>query len=170
MSALPLNETWLRLVWHTENYKEERKRKERPFSHECDWVRNTLEWRAEAERVIRPFLCVSSRESKTQKRESFSWEVEFEKIERKTQWECERVKKKNVTFFFTQITHKEVKLVEFSWSFWELQPWRVGVFKGRFCYWLCNEIVFTPWDLFVVYPIYCGLKFCINLIGVISIS
>ena len=40
-----------------------------------------------------------------------------------------------------------------------LQPWRVGVFRGRFCYWLCGEIVFTLLDLFVVYPIYCKHKF-----------
>ena len=80
------------------------------------------------------------------------------------------MKKKNETFFFAQVTDKENKLVEFLWSFWMLQPWRVGVFKGRFCYWLCGEIVFTPSDLFVVYPINCGLKFSINLTVVISIS
>ena len=50
-----------------------------------------------------------------------------------------------------------------------LQPWRVGVFRRIFCYWFCGEIVFTP-DLFVVYLIYCGLKFSINLVVVISIS
>ena len=80
------------------------------------------------------------------------------------------MKKKKETFLFAQVIHKEDKLVEFSWSFLVLQPWRVGVFKGRFCYWLCGEIVFTPGDLFVVYPIFCGLKFSINLIVVISIS
>ena len=73
------------------------------------------------------------------------------------------MKKKNETFFFVQVTYKEDKLVEFSWSFLVLQPRRVGVFRGRFFYWLCGEIVFTPWDLFVVYPIYYELKFSIKL-------
>ena len=80
------------------------------------------------------------------------------KIERNTmrvgEW-----KRKMRHFFFAQVTHKEDKLVEFSWSFWVLQPWRVGVFRGRFYYWLCSEIVLTFWDLFVVYPIYCEHKF-----------
>ena len=80
------------------------------------------------------------------------------------------MKKKNETFFFAQVTCKEDKLVEFSWSFRVLQPWKVEVFRGRFCYWLCGEVVFTPGDLFVVYPIYCGLKFSVNLIVVISTS
>ena len=80
------------------------------------------------------------------------------------------MKKKKEIFFFAQVTHKEDKLGEFSWRFWVLQPWRVGVFRGRFYYWLCGEILFTPWDLFVVYLIYCELKFSINLIVVISIS
>ena len=82
----------------------------------------------------------------------------------------EWVKKKKEIFFFAQVTYKEDKLVEFSWRFWVLQPWRVGVFRGRFCYWLCSEIVFTLWDLFVIYSIYCEHKFSINLIVVISIS
>jgi len=43
------------------------------------------------------------------------------------------VKKKNEIFFFAQLTHKEDKLVEFSWSFWMLQLWRIRVFKWRFC-------------------------------------
>ena len=58
--------------------------------------------------------------------------------------ESVRVKKKKEIFFFAQVIHKEDKLVEFSWRFWVLQPWRVGVFRGRFYYWLCGEIVFTP--------------------------
>ena len=33
---------------------------------------------------------------------------------------------------------------------------------------ICDEIVFTQ-NLFVIYPIYCGLKFSINLRIVISI-
>ena len=54
------------------------------------------------------------------------------------------MKKKKETFFFVQVTHKEDKIVEFSWSFGKLQPCRVRVFRERFCYWLCDEIAFTP--------------------------
>ena len=54
------------------------------------------------------------------------------------------MKKKKETFFFAQVAHKENKFVKFSWSFFMLQPWRVGVFRGRFYYWLCGEIVFIP--------------------------
>ena len=56
--------------------------------------------------------------------EKHKWElqeVQSEEIERNTvsvrEW-----KKKNETFFFTQVTYKEDKLVEFLWSFWTLQP------------------------------------------------
>ena len=31
-------------------WREKKERKERPFGYGCDWVRNTLEWRAEAQR------------------------------------------------------------------------------------------------------------------------
>ena len=76
-------------------------------------------------------------------------------------------KRKIRLFFFAQVIHKEDKLMEFLWSFRVLQPWRV-VLRRRFYYWLCGEIVFTR-NLFIVYLIYCGLKFSINLIVVISI-
>ena len=108
--------------------------------------------------------------------EKHKWELQLEEVQsvwRNREKHSESVrewKRKNVTFFFAQVTHKENKLMKFLWSFWVLQPWRVGVFRGRFCYWLCGEIVFTLLDLFVVYPIYCGLNFSINLIVVISIS
>ena len=70
-------------VRHTEEKR--RKRKERPFGHECDWVRNTLEWRAEAERAIRPLW------------EKHKWElqeVQSKEIEKKTirVWKGEKEK------------------------------------------------------------------------------
>ena len=113
---------------------------------------------------------VSFRESKTQKRESFSLRGAVRKDREKHSESVREWKRKMKHFFFAQVTHKEDILVESLWSFWVLQPWRVRVFRGRFCYWLCGEIVFTPWDLFIVYPIYRELKFSINLIVVISIS
>ena len=145
-------------VWDT--LKKKKRKKQRPFG---------LEWEELKQRAIfGHFVCKFQREQDTKKENASAWVVQFEWRDR--EWDCERVKKKNETFFFTQVTHKEDKLVEFSWSFWVLQPWRVGVFKGRFCYWLCGEIVFTPWNLFVVYPIYCEIEFSVNLIIVISIS
>ena len=145
-------------VWDTLRRKEG---KERSKGHSA--------WREELKQNKDPFshFGASSRESKTQKIESFSLRDAVRKDREK---HSESVKKKKETFFFAQVTHKEDKLVEFSWSFWLLQPWRVGVFRGRFCYWLWSEIVSTHWDLFVVHPIYYGLKFSINLIVVISIS
>ena len=148
-------------VWDTLRRKEGKEKKGH-LAIECDWERNTLSkgWSS---------VCELHRVSKNTKRYLAIWGAVHVKRYRETQWECKRVEKKKVTFFFAQVTHKEDKLVEFSWSFWVLQLWRVGVFKERFCYWLCGEIVFTHWDLFVVYPIYCELKFSINLIIVISI-
>ena len=135
--------------------------------------KESLEQRVETEswnREFRPF-CVSSRVSKNTKGYSATWVVQSVRRDREKHSESVREwKRKMRHFFFTQVTHKEDKLVEFSWSFWVLQSWRDGVFKRRFCYWLCSEIIFTSWDLFVVYQIYCGLKFSINLIFVISIS
>ena len=144
------------IPWTRWNWKGRKERKLRPFG---------LVRRAEAREPYSAILCVSFKENKTQRKRvlQFEWCSPNEEIER----ECQRVKKKKGIFFFAQVTHKEDKLVEFSWNFWVLQPWKVEVFKGR--YWICGEIVFTPWDLFVVYPIYCGFKFSINLIVVISI-
>ena len=124
-------------------------------------------WWAEAQRVSAIFVWVP--EWASNPKEKASAERCSLKNREKHSESVREWKRKNVTFFFAQVTHKEDKLMEFSWSFWVLQPWRVGVFKEKFCYWFCGEIVFTPWNLFVVYPIYCGLKFSINLIIVISI-
>ena len=68
---------WLRRVRHAETEKKKRKKKG-PFG-QCVWQRNTLERRVEAERAIRPFFGVSSRESKTQKRKRvLAWVVQSE--------------------------------------------------------------------------------------------
>ena len=70
---------------------------------------------------------------------------------RDTQWERERVKKKKVDIFLcSSYTHKEEKLIKYSWSFWVLHPKRVRVFRGRFDYWFCGEIVF----IFEIYLLY----------------
>ena len=68
--------------------------------------------KSSSKRAIRPFW------------EKHKWElqeVQSKEIERNTVrvWESER-EKRNI--FFAQVTYKEDKLVEFSWSFWVLQP------------------------------------------------
>ena len=144
-------------VWDT--LKKKKRKKQRPFGLVVSWSK-TESW---SKRAFGSLW------------DKHKWELQLEEVQstwRNKEKQSESVKewkRKRRHFFFAQVTHKEDKLVEFSWSFWVLQPWRVGVFRGRFCYWLCGEIVFTHWDLFVVYPIYCGLKFSINLIIVISI-
>ena len=70
------------------------------------WVKS---W---SKRAIRPFW------------EKHKWElqkVQSKEIERNIVrvWESE-IEKRNI--FFAQVTYKEDKLVEFSWSFWVLQP------------------------------------------------
>ena len=150
---------WLRRLRHAETDKKKKRRKTkaiRPCEQSWNWE---------------PFLAIGwvPERAKTQKRESFSWRCSPKNREKHSE-SVREWKKKKETFFFIQVTRKEHKLVEFSWSFWMLQPWRVGIFRGRFYYWICGEIVFTHWDLFVVYPIYCEHKFNINLIIVISIS
>ena len=157
--SMPFLGQWLRRVWHAETEKKKRKKTEVNWPSEESWSK---------ESHLAIFVCEFQREKDTEKESASAWVVQSEWRDREC--ECERVKKKKETFFFAQVTHKKDKLVDFSWSFWVLQPWRVEVFRGRFCYWLCGEIVFTPWDLFVVYPIYCEHKFSINLIVVISIS
>ena len=54
------------------------------------------------------------------------------------------MKMKNETFFFAQATHKEDKLVEFSWKF-ECYNHRVlECSKEDLASGFCGEIVFTP--------------------------
>ena len=73
------------------------------------------------------------------------------------------MKNKKETSFFAQATYKEDKLVEFSWRF-ECYNQRVLECSNEDPpYRFCEEIIFTPKDLFVISPIYCGLKFSINL-------
>ena len=123
---------WLRRVRHAETDKEEKKETKAIRPCEKSWNRE-------------PFLaivCEFQKRAKTQK-ERASAGGAVRKIERNTVRVWESEKEKGDIFL---CSHKEDKLVEFSWSFWVLQPWRVGVFEGRFCYWFCGEIVFTPWD------------------------
>ena len=126
-----LNEKWCKACGTRWSKRKEEEKKETKAIWPCGKLKQTeshfgwvLEWA-----------------KNTEKRE-FQLERYSPKRLRETQWECERLKKKNETFFFVQATHKKDKLVEFSWSFWVLQPWRVGVSRGRFCYWYCGEIVF----------------------------
>ena len=121
-------------------------------------------WSKESHLIIFGWL-VSSTESKTQKEGASTWVLQSEWRDR--EWECERVtkKKKMRHFYLLKLRTRKINWwSSISWSFWVLQSWRVGVFRRRFCYWLCGEILFNHWDLFIVYPIYCGLKFSINLI------
>ena len=155
-------------VWDTLKLKRRKERKQRPFGLEhwaVSWSRNReLKERA----IFGQFLSEFQREQDTKKRE-LQLRDAVRKDREKHSEHVREWKRKKIHFFFGQVTHKEDKLMEFSWSFWVLQPWRVGVFRRIFCYWFCGEIVFTL-DLFVVYLIYCEHKFNINLIIVISIS
>ena len=65
-----------------------RKRKERPFGHECDWVRNKLEWGAEAKRAIKPLW---------EKHKWELYELQLEEIAKNTVqvWESEKEKMKH---------------------------------------------------------------------------
>ena len=123
---------WLRHVRHAKTNREEKKENK---GHSALWAK--LKQRA--------FLgyCMWVPERAKHKKERASAGGAVRKIERNTVRVWESEKEKGDIFL---CSHKEDKLVEFSWSFWVLQPWRVGVFKGRFCYWFCGEIVFTPWD------------------------
>ena len=132
--------------------KIKKRKKKRPFGQRV-WQRNTR-WRAEAREshsaIVRKTQVRALGGAIRRDREKHSEGVR--------EW-----KRKIRLFFFAQVIHKEDKLMEFLWSFRVLQPWRVGVLRRRFCYWLCGEIVFTSWNLFIIYLIYCGLKFSINL-------
>ena len=103
MLAFSFIEKWPRRVGHVEG-KEKKKKKAK---------------------AIRPCSELKQKtESHSAILEKHKWElqeVQSEEIERNTVrvWESE---KKNETFFFTQVTYKEDKLVEFLWSFWMLQP------------------------------------------------
>ena len=120
---LPFLGQWLRSVRHAETEKKKRKKIVAIQPSEKSWSKRA---------IFDHFVCEFQREQDTEKESASAWVVQSEWRDR--EWECERVKKKNETFVFAQITYKEDKLVEFSWSFWVLQPSRVGVFKGRFCY------------------------------------
>ena len=123
---------WLRRVRHAESGREEKKKNK---GHSALWA--MLKQRA----FLGHYMWVPERAKHRKKRASARGTVR--KIERNTVrvWESEKEK-----WHIFLCSHKEDKLVELSWSFWVLQSWRVGVFKGRFCYWLCDEIVFTHWD------------------------
>ena len=102
--AFSFIEKWPRRVGHVEG-KEKKKKKAK---------------------AIRPCSELKQKtESHSAILEKHKWElqeVQSEEIERNTVRVWESEKKKNETFFFTQVTYKEDKLVEFLWSFWMLQP------------------------------------------------
>ena len=122
---------WLRRVRHAETDKEEKKENK---GHSALWEKLK-------QRAFLGHMWVPEREKHKKERASAGGAVR--KIKRNTVRVWKNEKEKGDIFLYS---HKKDKLVEFSWSFWVLQPWRVGVFKGRFCYWLCGEIVFTSWD------------------------
>ena len=73
------------------------------------------------------------------------------------------MKNKKEIYFFAQATHKEDKLEEFSWRFECYNQRVLECLKEDPASRFCEEIIFTPKDLFVVFLIYCALKFSINL-------
>ena len=126
-----------KLSKHVRHAEEKRRKiKERPFGH---WV-----WLREKHTKSWSRVCEFHRVSQKH-RDIQPFEVQYVCRDREKHSESVREwKRKKETFFFALVTHKEDKLVEFSWNIWVLQLWRVGVFRGQFCYWFCGEIVFTP--------------------------
>ena len=70
--------------------------------------------------------------------------------------ESVKVKKKKEKFFFAQVTHKEDKLVEFSWSFWVLQPWKLEYSEEDFA----TGFVVRLYLLLEIYLLY--IQFIVN--------
>ena len=58
-----------------------------------------------------------SRESKTQKKESFNLRVIVRRDREKRRESVRELKRKRKIFFFAQVTHKIDKLVKFLWRF-----------------------------------------------------
>ena len=88
------------------------------------------------------FVWVPEWARNTEKERVSACELQSEEIERYTVRVWESEKEKSDIFLCSSHTHKEDKLVEFFGGFWVLQLWRAGVFRGRFCYWYCGDIVF----------------------------
>ena len=94
-------------VWDILKLEKEKRKKT-----EAIWP-SKKSWRKRA--IFSHFVCEFQREQDIEKESASVWVVQSEWRDR--EWECERLKKKKEIFFFTQVTHKEDKLVEFSWSF-----------------------------------------------------
>ena len=122
--SMPFLGQWLGRVRHAEPEKGEKKGNS---GHSAIW------W-AEANREPFGHFTVRSRESITQKKESFNLRVIVWRDREKRRESVRELKRKRKIFFFAQVTHKIDKLVKFLWRFWVLQLWRVRVFKRRFCY------------------------------------
>ena len=116
---------WRNREKHSESVREW-KRKRRYFSllklhtRKINWWSSHAVFECYNHREFRPFLCKFQSEQVTQKRK-LQLRGAVRKIERNTvsvrEW-----KRKMRHFFFAQVTHKEDKLVVFSWSFWVQQP------------------------------------------------
>ena len=103
-------------------------------------------WEIETHRETKSF-CEWKPKYWEQDTDSFERCSSNEEIERYMVRVWENEKEKGDIFLCSCYTHKEDKLVEFSWTFWVLQLWRVGVFKVRFATSFLVRLYFTPWDL-----------------------
>ena len=150
---------WPRRVRHAE----EKEKKEEKAIRPCRVLKQ------ETESHIRP-VCVSSRESKTQIDIQPFWKVQSvwrnreKHSESVREWKRKRRHFSLLKLYTRKINWRNSHRVFECYNHGELE-YSDEDFASGF-----GEIVFTLRDLFVVYPIYCGLKFSINLIVVISIS
>ena len=106
-------------VWDTLKEKKRRRKKETKAIQSCG------ELKQENHFFFQPFVWVLER-ARHRERESFSLRGVIWRDREKHSKSVREWKRKKETFFFTQVTHKEDKLVEFLWNFLVLQPWRVA--------------------------------------------
>ena len=151
---MPFLGQWLKRVRHAETEKNKRKKTKaiRPWLESCSKRAIRLSW------------------------EKNNWELQLEeaqsvwKIVRNTVrvWESENKKKRY--FFLLQLHVRKINGLSsheiFEWCNYGKLEYSEEDFATDFM----MRIIFTFWDLFAIYLIYCRLKFSINLIIVISIS
>ena len=142
-SAFGLMQKLSKCVRHAEEKRRKRK-KQRPFGLVW-WVK--AEQRAEAQKVSAIFVWVPEWTSNTKERASVE---RCSPKNREKHSESVRVKKKKEIFFFAQVTHKEDKLVEFSWRFWVLQPWRVEYSEEDFTTGFVVRL-YLPFEIYLLY-------------------
>ena len=125
-------------VWDTLKLTKKKRRKTkaiRPCEKKKSWKQREL---------FLAIFCEFQREQNT-KRESFSWRCSPKNREKHSE-SVREWKRKRRHFSLLKLYTRKINWWSSHGVFWVLQLWRVGVFKGRFCYWFCGGIVFTPWD------------------------